>query len=136
MSLHRDSPDPTGGPAQVVRFVINGVAATIAHYAVLTALVQGWDGVIVGLANLVAAIVGITVSFVGNRYFVFASVTRSIFGQAIRFLPLYGFLALLHGALLFLWTDLLQFDYRFGFAIAIAIQMTCSFIANKYWVFS
>lgn len=121
---------------QAGRFVVNGLFATAVHYGVLTGLIAVWNGHNAGVANFLAAIVGITVSFLGNRYFVFGIGSRTIGQQLIRFLPLYGALAVLHGVILFLWTDWLRLDYQIGFLIGIMIQMITSYLANKYWVFS
>jgi putative flippase GtrA len=69
------------------------------------------------------------------RHFVFRSITQSILQQAIWFLPLYAGLAIMHGVLLFAWTDLFSFDYRLGFLIAVGLQVIIGYIANKRLVF-
>ena len=56
---------------QSVRYLINGLAATAVHFVVLTfnLKVLGWGSA--GIANLVAAVFGITASFLCSRYFFF-----------------------------------------------------------------
>ena len=55
--------------------------------------------------------------------------------QAIKFSGLYGFIAVLHGLVLLIWTDLYDLDYRFGFIIATLIQVSLSYLGNKFLVF-
>ena len=121
---------------QAGRFILNGLFATGVHYSALTGLLLAWDGRQAGIANFLAALVGITVSFLGNRYFVFGGGSRTLLQQLVRFLPLYGALAVVHGLILFVWTDWLGLDYQIGFLIGIVVQVVCSYLANKFWVFS
>jgi hypothetical protein len=44
-------------------------------------------------------------------------------------------MACLHGAVLFVWSDIYKWGYRSGFLIATAIQVVAGFIGNKYLVF-
>jgi putative flippase GtrA len=88
-----------------------------------------------GLANLLAACFGIASSFLGNRYFVFKGYHASILSQAISFSVLYGFIALLHGLILFVWSDCFKLDYRIGFLVATLFQFVLSYIGNKKLVF-
>lgn len=120
---------------EVVRYGINGLAATAIHYSVLTLNLKVIEIPSAGLSNLIAAIFGISASYLGSRYFVFASTKESILKQAIKFSGLYGAIALLHGLLLLIWTDWYGLDYRMGFLIATAIQVSLSYVGNKYLVF-
>lgn len=120
---------------EVLRYVFNGLCATAIHYAVLTFNMKVLAMGSAGAANLIAACVGITASFLGNRYFVFAGTSGSFFGQAARFGGLYAAIALLHGAVLFVWTDLMRLDYRIGFLVATAVQVSLSYVGNKRLVF-
>lgn len=106
-----------------------------AHFATLTFLVSVVGVHSAGLANLGAALVGISVSFLGNRYFVFRSYNEPIFEQAAKFAGLYAATGAVHGLTLFLWSDVWAFDYRFGFLIATGIQVVLSFYGNKNLVF-
>ena len=121
---------------EIARYIINGLVATVVHYAVLETNLNLLEFRSAGLANFVAAIFGITTSFLGNRYFVFRSKTEDIFQQAIKFSGLYGLIAVLHGLLLWVWTDLNGLDHRAGFLIATALQVSLSYIGNKFLVFS
>lgn len=121
--------------AEISRYVINGLVATAVHYGVLTANLNLLNFKSAGTANFVAAIFGITVSFLGSRYFVFRHTTEGIMQQAAKFSGLYGGIAVLHGSLLWFWADLNGFDYRLGFLLATAMQMTLSYVGNKLLVF-
>jgi putative flippase GtrA len=120
---------------QSVRYLINGLAATAVHFAVLTfnLKVLGWDSA--GIANLVAAVFGIAASFLGSRYFVFQDSAESLFKQVYRFIFLYTAIALLHGALMYVWADHYHLNYIAGFVVATVMQVLCSYWANKRMVF-
>ncbi|WP_342131728.1 GtrA family protein [Hydrogenophaga sp. OTU3427] len=120
---------------ELVRYGINGVAATAVHYGVLSLNLNVLGFVSAGLANFVAALFGIGASFLGSRYFVFSRTESGILGQAMKFSGLYGALAVFHGLLLLVWTDFLGWDYRGGFLVATAIQVAASYLGNKFLVF-
>jgi putative flippase GtrA len=120
---------------EVLRYCINGIVATAVHYAVLTLNLQVLAMPSAGLANVVAAFFGISTSFVGSRYFVFRQTQVGILPQAAKFGGLYLAFAVVHGAVLLLWTDWLGYDYRLGFLFATAIQISGSYLGNKYLIF-
>lgn len=135
MPRNRNRPDDTDA-AEVIRYVINGVAATGVHYAALAFNLHVLGIRSAGLANLLAALVAITATFLGSRYFVFRGHTESLPRQAAKFGLLYGAIAVLHGAVLYLWTDLAGFDYRVGFLLALFLQVALSYWGNKHLVFT
>ena len=120
---------------QSVRYLINGLAATAVHFAVLTFNLQvlGWGSA--GIANLVAAVFGITTSFLGSRYFVFQGSVEPLLKQIYRFIFLYAAIALLHGALMYVWADHYHLNYIAGFVVATGMQVLCSYWGNKRMVF-
>jgi putative flippase GtrA len=118
-----------------VRYGINGVFATIIHYGFLTINLHVLHFSSAGLANFTAALFGISASFVGSRYFVFALTGERFFTQGIRFAGLYSVTALLHGLFLWTWTDWHGLDYRVGFIVATALQVSVSYVGNKRLVF-
>jgi putative flippase GtrA len=120
---------------QAIRYIINGVVATAVHFAALSFNLHIVGVHSVGLANLMAAVAGISTSFLGSRYFVFRSRAETIFRQATKFGLLYALIAGLHGFVLHQWSDIWQFDYRIGFLFATALQMALSYWGNKILVF-
>ncbi len=120
---------------ELLRYAINGVVATAAHYGVLTFNLEVLNFPSAGLANLAAAVFGITTSFLGSRYFVFRKNDETITLQAMKFSGLYGVIAVLHFLVLLIWTDWLGLDYRLGFLIATGFQLSLSYIGNKFLVF-
>ena len=122
--------------AQIARYGVNGVAATVVHYSALRVGLDVLHIPSAGEANFLAALFGITASFFGSRYFVFRKFDEPILRQASRFVLLYLCIALLHAGLLFVWTDEFGFDYNYGFMIAIVLQVICSYFGNKFLVFS
>ena len=122
-------------PLQVVRYVVNGLVSTAVHFSLLTFNLQIVGMSSAGLANVYAAIGGISVSYLGNRYFVFQRPVRPVFQQAASFALLYAAIALLHGSVLYVWTDVWRLDYRIGFLFATAMQVILSYLGNKLLVF-
>jgi putative flippase GtrA len=121
--------------AEVTRYIINGLLATGVHFSVLTFNMQIYEMRSAGLANVIAAIFGISASFLGSRYFVFKKYEGHIFSQAMMFLILYGSIACLHGFVLLGWTDIYGYDYRIGFVFATILQVMLSYWGNKMLVF-
>lgn len=120
---------------ELVRYGINGVVATAVHFGALTFNLSVLGFSSAGLANMIAALLGISTSFLGSRYFVFARTGEPIMPEAIKFSGLYGAIAMLHGLVLFTWTDVYRGDYRIGFLIATALQVSLSYLGNKFLVF-
>ncbi|WP_212744069.1 GtrA family protein [Ramlibacter sp. 2FC] len=120
---------------QVVRYAINGLVATAVHFGVLQVNLKLLSVPSAGVANFIAAFFGITTSFVGSRYYVFQSHQQPLLGQATKFGVLYAAVACLHGLVLYGWTDLQGWDYRFGFLLATVLQVVLSYWGNKLLVF-
>jgi putative flippase GtrA len=117
-----------------ILFIINGLAATGVHYGVLVLLVEGLKVGPVGLANGMASVVGISASYLGNRYVVFGSGAPSS-KTLPRFLLLYAAIAAVHAGFLTVWTDLGALRYGIGFIIATAVATGVSYLGNRYFVF-
>lgn len=117
------------------RYVVNGLVATAVHFAVLTFNLKVLAFTSAGLANLVAAVFGIITSFAGSRVYVFRGSTERLMHQIYRFILLYVSIALLHGALLYAWTDVMALNYIAGFAVATVMQVIFSYWGNKVLVF-
>jgi len=121
--------------AQVARFAANGVAATAVHFSVLVFALEVLRIPSAGLANVLAAVFGISASFLGSRYFVFRRADQAMIAQAAKFVTLYATTAGLHGLVLAVWTDWWGLDYRWGFALATALQVAASYWGNTQLVF-
>lgn len=120
---------------QPIRYIINGLVATVVHFLVLTFNLKVLHWQSAGIANMAAAVFGIATSFVGSRYFVFSGSIEPLFKQLYRFILLYVVIALLHGLLLYVWVDLYSNNYVVGFVIATVMQVVCSYLGNKVLVF-
>ena len=120
---------------QLCRFVINGVVATAVHYAVLRFNIEVLQIPLASVANAIAAVFGIAVSFVGSRYFVFRGSQGSAAQQGVFFVCVYAAIALLHAMVMYVWADWFGGDYTIGFLLATCLQTVFSFLANKFLVF-
>jgi putative flippase GtrA len=120
---------------EIVRYVVNGTIATIAHYFLLYLCIERYDFDSAGLANLLASLVGIFLSFMGNRYIVFKNAGQKMFSQFLKFSLLYIGIALMHGGFIYVWTDVLSKSYHYGFAIAVTIQLVFAYCGCRRFVF-
>jgi putative flippase GtrA len=117
------------------RYIVNGVFATAVHYAVLVLNIEVLDISSAGIANAITSVFGITASFVGIRIFVFKATEAPLKSKALRFVFLYAAIAVVHGAMLFLWADVGGYSYSIGFVIATVIQFVLSYLGNNILVF-
>jgi putative flippase GtrA len=121
---------------RVLRYIVNGMVATVVHFAVLTFGLKILAIGSAGLANLGAAVFGVTASFLGNRYYVFRKWDEPIVVQAAKFATLYVLTVCLHGLVLFGWSDIWRLDYRTGFIVATALQVLLTYWGSKLLVFN
>lgn len=121
--------------AEFLRFCINGGVATLIHFSVLVAGVELLQIPSAGLANALASLFGILASFFGNRWFVFPKTGSPVLAEFTKFAGLYALIAILHGLILFVWSDNYGFDYRAGFVCATCLQVILSYFINKFLVF-
>ena len=121
--------------SQSFRYLLNGIVATTAHFLVLTFVLKVllWESA--GAANVVAACCGISLSFLGNRYYVFQNSVEPLFKQIYRFFFVYCAAAVGHGLIMYVWADVFKLNYIFGFLLATAFQVVCSYFGNKRMVF-
>lgn len=122
--------------SELLRYGVNGLLATAVHYIVLYFCIEFFQFRSAGVANLVASAFGISVSFMGNRYFVFKNTDKGFLSQAAKFAGLYAVIGFVHGSTLYVWTDIYKLNYNFGFLIAVLIQFTLGYIASKRFVFN
>lgn len=118
-----------------VRYVINGGVAACIHFLVLTLNLKVFNWSSAGWANLIASLFGITVSFVGSRYFVFQESSEPLNRQAYRFFILYILIAIFHGVLMHWWVDVFTLNYAVGFVVTMIVQVILSYWGNKILVF-
>ena len=120
---------------QPAKFLINGVVATGVHFSVLTFCLKILLWKSAGLSNMTASVFGIISSFLGNRYFVFHNSDEPLNKQITRFIVLSVTLAVVHGFVMYISTDVYGTDYRISFLLATVIQTILSFLGNKTMVF-
>lgn len=120
---------------EAARYAINGAFSTIVHFSALSVAMEGLGAPSASLANLSAACIGITTSFIGSKYYVFRRHRDPLHEQAAKFVALYGVIALLHTGVMALVTDIGGLDYRIGFVLATALQVSLSFSGNRRLVF-
>jgi putative flippase GtrA len=115
-------------------FLINGLVATAVNYAMLVILIEYVGLRYTGVAALLSAIVGISASFLGNRFFVFRS-KAPIMMELVRFKIVYAGTAVFQALCMALWSDLLSLNYSLGFGLITAICVFLSYFCNRSFVF-
>ncbi|HYN55504.1 MAG TPA: GtrA family protein [Methylotenera sp.] len=116
------------------RFLLNGLVATAVNYGVLVILIEYVGIRYTGFASLLSAIAGISISFIGNRVFVFRS-KAPIVMELIRFKMVYVGTALFQALCMALWSDMLSLNYTLGFVTVTAISVFVSYFSNRSFVF-
>lgn len=122
--------------AEAMRYVINGLVATFVNWAIMRICLDVLHLPWAWLAYWIGAVFGITVSFIGSRYFVFRKQDRPMMGQAVKFVCAYVVIALLASGVMHIWSDLLHFDSNLGFILATGVQVCLSYLGNKKLVFT
>jgi putative flippase GtrA len=118
------------------KFVINGIFAACIHFFFLLSLLTFTDANY-GFSNFTACIFGSLASFLGNKYFVFASPsqTTQTYIQLPKFIFLYLCLCLNAGFALYFWSDIFGYYFMFGFLGITAINTVLGFLVNKFLIF-
>ena len=134
MSLTTRLKKPLPEGSRPLRFIVNGVIATAAHYLALVVLVELAGIGAVWAANIMATAIGVAVSYLGNRSFVFRS--SAAHSSALpRFLVVYGAIFTLHGAGMAAWADWAGLNYSVGFVILTGLSAAATFLLNRSFVF-
>lgn len=121
---------------EIMRYIINGLVATGAHYLAFLFNLHSVTPNSAGLANFLASFFGIIVSFLGSRYFVFRNWRVPILVQFLRFGALYAVIAILSGLTLFIWSDIFFFNKTIGFFIGVVFQVCFSYLGSRRLVFA
>ena len=115
--------------------MVCGAVATGCHFLVLVACVELLQLRPIGLANMIAAVFGTLVAFLGNRYFTFKAHDQALVRQLVRFALLYVAGALWHAGGLYIWSDVNGWSYRTGFVVVTSLQVIALYIGNRFFVF-
>ena len=120
--------------AQLLRFGVVGVAATLVHLSTL------WLGVEQGglppaIANGIAFGAAVSVTYFGQALWVFRRFDHNLYRLRRFAVSVVGGLLANVGIMAFA-VQLLGLHYLFGFATALVVVPAISFFVSKFWVFS
>ncbi|MGB3146839.1 MAG: GtrA family protein [Paracoccaceae bacterium] len=120
--------------AEIIKFAVVGVTATLVHYGILSAGVDG-VGISPVLMNGIAFSVAVLVTYFGQSYWVF-QVRRRSAAQLGRFgvsviAGLIGNMAIMAIAV-----NGFGLPYHYGFIAGLIIVPATTFLINKFWVFA
>ena len=119
---------------EISLFLTNGIISTVTHFIILFVFVENNLFSYVSLAYFFAAIISISISFLGNKYFVFQNKNNFV-GDLLRFLLLYITLLTLNSVIIYILCDVINIDYKVGFIIALVFQTIFSYLGLKFFVF-
>ena len=116
-----------------MRFASVGVVGTIAHYAVLIAIVEIFNGQAI-LGSSVGFVVGAAVNYALNYHYTFESDKRHR-----ETLPKFYFVAalgfLINGVIIFLFAHIGGINYLLTQVFATGVVLVWGFGANYLWTF-
>ena len=116
------------------RYLLVGLLATAAHYALLVALVE-FAGMAAAPSAAIGAACGALLAYAGNRRFTFPR--RAAHAQALpRFLAVAALGAATNGAIVWTGTEALGMHYLAAQVLATAIVVWSGFVLNRQWSFA
>lgn len=120
---------------EIYLFLTNGIISTVIHFVILFVFVENNLFNYISISYFCAAIISISISFVGNKYLVFKNKNNFV-RDMLRFFILYIILLILNSALIYILCDIINIDYKVGFIIALVFQTIFSYLGLKLFVFS
>lgn len=120
---------------QFLRYALTGGLATVTHYLVLMALVEGLR-VAPPWAAAAGALCGAVVAYAGNRRFTFADSGTSHARALPRFALVALFGAALNGIIVGMGIHSLGLHYLLAQLLATATVLVLGFRLNKAWSFA
>jgi putative flippase GtrA len=126
------APRPAGLPS-LLRYAAVGVVATLAHYAVLVAAVEGlhWPA---WFASGFGAVVGAQVAYAGNRWFTFAH--RGAVARSWPRFQATAALGALFGMAIVALAVRIGVHYLIGQVVATLAAMLVTYAVNRWWTFA
>ncbi|WP_172838811.1 GtrA family protein [Solemya velesiana gill symbiont] len=112
-----------------------GIAATLVHYLVIVLLLDLLEWATPTPATVVGSVFGIATAYMGNYLYVFGLSDRNHDHYAPRFIATYLTVMAIHAGMMYLFVDILNLRYEYGFVVATIFSATTTFIANHLVVF-
>ena len=117
---------------QRIRFLIVGGINTAIGYGTFVAVV--FIGGHYLLANVIATIVGVSVSYLLNKYFTFRQYKKSV-TEIMRFISVYAVSFMLGNVVLYVLVDLISISPYVAGAINLIFTTLISWFGHKYYSF-
>jgi putative flippase GtrA len=124
----------TGIAAQFIRFAGVGVIGTGAHYLVLVALMELFDGEAI-IASSAGALTGALVNYILNYHFTFRSNKRHVEAMT-KFLAIAAVGFVLNGLLMSLLVYGLGLFYLAAQVLTTLTVLIWNFAGNRWWTFA
>ena len=118
------------------RFVLIGIAATLAHFLTIVLLVEGAGFMGPTPATAIGSIFGIITAYSGNYWYVFEVDDARHHQYAPRFILVYVTVIAIHAGIMYLFVDHFELSYISGFCVATIISASLTFLANRHLIFA
>jgi len=119
---------------QFVRFCLVGIINTVVDFSVYL-FFSRVIGLYFLLANILAILAAMTVSFILNKYWTFANLEKKIKTQYLKFALVNLVYFFLNNSIVLCLVDYLNLYDLWAKVIAIIIGLFWNFFANRYWTF-
>ena len=116
---------------QISKFGMVGVLNTLIGYGAFFILLDYTNYMI---ALIISHIIGVTHSYIWNKYWVFKS-NKILINEFLKFNSVYILVFLTNAIVLIFFVNALNLDPRIGQLIALPIITMISFTGHKYWSF-
>jgi len=116
---------------QIIQFCGVGILNTIIGYGAFFILVNYLYYL---LALLIAQIIGVTHSFLWNKYWIFKSKKFQLF-EFIKFNLIYAIVFIVNAIALFVSVDIIHTNPRIAQLILLPVITLVSFFGQKFWTF-
>jgi putative flippase GtrA len=131
LSVFKTLPRDPVSRIQIIKFCVVGILNTIVGYGVFFLLVNYMFYL---QALFIAHIVGVTNSFIWNKYWIFKSKNLMVY-EYVKFNLIYAIVFIANAIALFVCVDLIHADPRLAQLILLPVITVMSFFGQKLWTF-
>jgi putative flippase GtrA len=130
-SVFKTLPRDPVSQIQIIKFCIVGILNTIVGYGAFFFLVNYMHYI---QALFIAHIVGVTNSFIWNKYWIFKSKNLMLY-EYVKFNLIYAIVFIANAIALFVCVELIYADPRLAQLILLPVITVMSFFGQKLWTF-
>jgi putative flippase GtrA len=118
---------------QFIRFVFVGGLNTIVSFGSYALFIKVF-GINYVVASFIYTVIGVTNSYLWNKYFTFKIKKMNIF-EFLRFISVYAISYVINVNLLIILVEIFKFDPIIANVLLLVVTMLISFVGHKLWSF-